>query len=109
MSGKEIAKAFKSATRSAGNQAITDGRTVVVKRGRQIVRLTRDGKEDVVRSLENLVPALELAYRAYVFDNSGRESTLLAEQTPFGNLNLEREHMPPWFGTYVMDRLEPSH
>jgi len=61
-----------------------------------------------VASLENLVPALELAYRAYIFDNSGREAVLLAEQTPRRNLNLEREHTPIWFASYVTDRLEPS-
>jgi predicted ABC-type ATPase len=59
-------------------------------------------------SLENLLPALKLAYRAYIFDNSGRSARLLAEQTPAGNLNIQREYMPIWFATYVTDRLKPS-
>jgi len=52
MRGKDIAKAFRSATRSAGNKAISDGHTVVVKRGRQIVGISQDGKQHVVRSLD---------------------------------------------------------
>jgi len=59
-------------------------------------------------SLKNLLPALSLAYRAYTFDNSGREAVLLAEQTPHGNLHLAREHTPMWFAAYVTDRLAPS-
>ncbi len=52
MSGKDIEKAFRSASRHAGDKAISDGHTVVVKRGRQIVGLTRDGKQQVVHSLD---------------------------------------------------------
>lgn len=62
----------------------------------------------IASSLENLLPALKLAYRAYIFDNSGREARLLAEQTPSGNLNIQREHMPIWFATYVTERLKAS-
>ncbi len=56
-------------------------------------------------SLLNLLPALRIAYRAYVFDNSGSESRLLAEKTPYGNLNLVGDRMPVWFATHVIDSL----
>jgi predicted ABC-type ATPase len=56
-------------------------------------------------ALGNLVPALSIAYRAYVFDNSGREAVLLAEKTPQGNLNLERSRLPVWFDEYVLQNL----
>jgi len=62
MSAEDIARAFKSASRKAGNSALSDGHTVVVKRGRRIVALTQDGKEEVVRSLD----------KAYVRSRSGR-------------------------------------
>jgi len=52
MSGKDIAKVFRSASRKAGNKAIADGRTVVVKRGRKIVSLTQGRSPKVVRSLD---------------------------------------------------------
>ena len=52
MSGKDIAKVFRSASRKAGDKAISDGHTVVVKRGRQIISLTRGGEQKVVRSLD---------------------------------------------------------
>jgi hypothetical protein len=51
MSGKDIEKAFRSASRKAGDKAISDGHRVVVKRGRQIISLAQDGSETVVRSL----------------------------------------------------------
>ena len=56
-------------------------------------------------ALSNLVPALSIAYRAYIFDNSGREAVLLAEKTPQGNLNLERTRLPVWFDEYVLQKL----
>lgn len=56
-------------------------------------------------SLKNLLPALTLAYRAYIFDNSGREARLIAEKTPQGNLNIQQETLPLWFDKYVIQRL----
>jgi len=52
MSGKDIAKAFKSASRKACDRAIANGRSVVVKRGRRIVELKPNGKQRTVRTLE---------------------------------------------------------
>lgn len=59
-------------------------------------------------SLENLMPALSLAYRAYIFDNSGREAVLLAEKTPRGNLKLAQEQVPTWFEQHVLRTLQAS-
>jgi predicted ABC-type ATPase len=56
-------------------------------------------------SLLNLLPALKIAYRAYIFDNSGSESSLVAEKTPHGNLKLVRDRMPIWFATHVIEPL----
>jgi hypothetical protein len=52
MSGKDIAKAFRSASRIAGKNATASGRTVVTKRGRRIVSITDNGQEKVVRTLD---------------------------------------------------------
>ena len=52
MSGKDIAKAFKSASRSAGDRAKANGHSVVLKRGRKIVRRSPEGIEQVVRTLD---------------------------------------------------------
>ena len=52
MSGKQIAKAFRSATRNAGDKAISAGHTIVVKRGRQIVSIDGNGESRVIRSLD---------------------------------------------------------
>jgi predicted ABC-type ATPase len=54
------------------------------------------------------MPALSLAYRAYIFDNSGREAILLAEKTPRGNLNLAQEQVPAWFEQHVLKKLATS-
>mgnify|MGYP001610645179 FL=1 len=51
MSGKDIAKAFRSASRMARNTAAANGRTVVVKRGRLIVSVSNKGQEKVLRTL----------------------------------------------------------
>lgn len=52
MSGADIAKAFRSASKKAGDRAISGGRTVVVKEGRRIVSLDRSGKRKTVRKLK---------------------------------------------------------
>ncbi len=52
MSGKDIAKAFRSASRMAGKKAFDRGRTVVVKRGRRIVSVTGKGQVKVLRTLD---------------------------------------------------------
>ncbi len=55
------------------------------------------------RTMENLLPAIRLAYRAYLFDNS-REMELVAEVTPQQNLMIRAERMPLWLEEYVLKR-----
>ena len=52
MSGKDIAKAFRAASRSAGDAVTSSGHDVVVKRGRNIVTVAADGSETIVKSLD---------------------------------------------------------
>jgi predicted ABC-type ATPase len=54
------------------------------------------------RSLENLLPAMMLSYRTYIFDNSGKGCKLLAQVSPRKNLTLDTEHVPLWFKKYVL-------
>lgn len=56
-------------------------------------------------SLSNLVPALRLSYRAFIFDNSGREACLVAEKQPNGDLVLVNDKMPMWCADYLIKRL----
>lgn len=56
-------------------------------------------------SLDNLMDAIGYANRAYVFDNSiGDDSVLLAEITNGEELELKVDAIPAWFKTYVMDK-----
>lgn len=52
MSGKEIERLFRTATRHAGDAALAAGRTVVVKRGRRIISIGPDGKQEPVKELK---------------------------------------------------------
>jgi predicted ABC-type ATPase len=55
-------------------------------------------------TLENLVPAMRLAYRAYLFDNSKEDMKLVTEMTPNGDLEL-KGNIPPWVEKYVLSKL----
>lgn len=57
------------------------------------------------RSLENLLPAMKLAYRTYIFDNSGKQARLLAQVTPARNMLVEAKQLPIWFEEYVLSKL----
>lgn len=59
-------------------------------------------------ALENLLPALRLAYRVYVSDNSGKASILIAEADPEGILHLKTRRVPVWFDQYVLRKTEQS-
>lgn len=63
-------------------------------------------RERYDRSLNNLLPAMRLAYRTYIFDNSGRESRLIASVTPRASLQMETTQVPIWFDQYVLSRLD---
>ena len=52
MSAKEIERLFRAATRRAGDAALAVGRTIVVKRGRRIISIGPDGKQETVKELK---------------------------------------------------------
>lgn len=54
------------------------------------------------RTMQNLLPALRLAYRAYLFDNSGTETIKVAEKFNDGTMFLE-EKVPTWVLKYIVD------
>lgn len=56
-----------------------------------------------LRVMENLLPAIRLAHRAYLFDNS-QEMELVAEVTPEQNLMIRTERVPLWLEEYVLER-----
>lgn len=76
------------------------------------VRVAQDGhpvKEETVRSryyksLENLKDAVKQTNRAYIFDNSGSASLLLAEITNGLNVKvMDTEKIPDWFIKYLAE------
>ena len=56
-------------------------------------------------SLANLLPALRICHRAYIFDNSGDESKWVAEVTPKGALLIRSSTVPVWFKQRVLEKL----
>jgi predicted ABC-type ATPase len=54
-----------------------------------------------IKSLQNLIEAINLSYRAYLFDNSGKEQVMIAEIFE-GNLRLKVNNPPEWFINYVL-------
>lgn len=56
------------------------------------------------RALDQIIPAIRLTHRAYIFDNS-KTMTLLAEVSPDKQLSLKVERVPEWFETNVLNRL----
>lgn len=57
------------------------------------------------RSLENLLPAIKLSHRTYIFDNSGKKSRFLAEVKPTKTMRVEAKQLPIWFEEYVLSKL----
>jgi predicted ABC-type ATPase len=53
------------------------------------------------RTLENLHLLTPICYRAYFFDNSGKQQKLIAESFN-GKLELKIDFLPNWFITYVL-------
>lgn len=56
------------------------------------------------RSLDLLIDALRLVDRAFIFDNSGEETLLLAEKDD-GKLKIFERKIPQWFDTYVIRKI----
>lgn len=80
----------------------------------RIVSRVQQGGHDVpvnkirtryTRSLDLLANALRLVDRAFVYDNSGEETLLLAEKDE-GMLKIFEKKVPLWFDTYVIKKLE---
>lgn len=57
------------------------------------------------RSLELIHEVLPLCYRAYLFDNSGKDYQLIAEFYK-GDLEIKTDHLPQWFIQYVLPYYE---
>lgn len=53
------------------------------------------------RTLKNLHSVLPYCYRAYLFDNSGKEQNLIAELYK-GNMEIKTDELPNWFLKYVL-------
>ena len=63
--------------------------------------------DDKVRSryyktLQNLTAAIGLTDRAYIYDNSGAEATLIAEITKGTDIEIRNSNIPHWFEKYVL-------
>ena len=57
------------------------------------------------RTMNNLLPAMRLAYRSYVFDNSGCEMNLVMEVMPKKEIVFRSNRIPVWVDEYVLSRL----
>ena len=62
-------------------------------------------KSRYIQTLKNLFPAIKQTYRSFLFDNSGKEPTLIAEVFE-GALQLKVENPPKWFVDYVLPNFE---
>lgn len=63
-------------------------------------------KDRYTRSLENLLPVLQLSHRAYLFDNSKQMEMVSEFEEPRLKLLRDEDRMPNWFSRYIRDRLE---
>jgi predicted ABC-type ATPase len=52
------------------------------------------------RTMNNLLPALDNCYRAYIFDNAGTDTILVAEQDRNGDITIG-EKIPAWVIKYL--------
>lgn len=57
------------------------------------------------RSLENLLRAIKLTNRAFLFDNSGEGYRLVAEIKDGKEINFDPSFVPNWFEKYVLNKL----
>lgn len=54
------------------------------------------------RTLKLLIPAIGLVYRAYIFDNSGKQQIKLVAEVFEGNLKTKVGTLPQWFRDYLL-------
>jgi len=62
-------------------------------------------KSRYYRSLDQLLGAVSLSDRAYIFDNSGQERAWVAEITDGAELEYKTDVVPAWFEEYVLNKL----
>lgn len=58
------------------------------------------------KTLKNLADAIKLVHRAYLFDNSGKRLTLLAEVYEGKAFKFNTDKLPFWFEKYVYNKFE---
>lgn len=56
------------------------------------------------RTMSNLFEAMRIADNVYLFDNSYQDPVLIAQKEN-GILQSNKEYMPQWYKTYVLDKL----
>jgi len=56
------------------------------------------------RALDQIIPAIRLTHRAYIFDNS-ETMNLIAEVSPEKRLSIKTERVPEWLEKHVLKRL----
>ena len=69
-----------------------------------------DVPEDKIRNryaktLDNLLEAMRLSHRAYLFDNS-QTMKLVAEMSEKKKLTFKTEHIPVWVEEHVLEKLD---
>ncbi len=57
------------------------------------------------RSLDNLVNAIRVTDRTYIFDNSGAQATEIAEVTQGKDIKIKNSNVPAWFKKYLLDKI----
>ena len=57
------------------------------------------------RSLENLLDAVRATDRAFIFDNSGAESYLVAEVTDGATVEIMNQNVPIWFAKHFLNKV----
>ena len=103
----EIASANKKGYRTYLYFICTDNADINVNRVARRVEKGghRVGDEKVksryLNTLNNLYPAIKLVNRAYLFDNSGKKLSLLAEISE-GSMQLKVNQFPNWFSKYIL-------
>ena len=61
-------------------------------------------KTRYVRVMDSLLDAIKVSDRAYIYDNSGNETVIIAEFHG-GKLTLHVDEVPQWFDKYVLKKL----
>jgi predicted ABC-type ATPase len=56
------------------------------------------------RTLDSLIAAIRVTNRAYIYDNSGAQATLIAEITDGKDMEIRNSNVPVWFRKYVLEK-----